>query len=167
MTTNTINCPVLDACCGGRAMWFNPHDPRAVYVDRRSEDHMIDRGENQRPQHLIVAPDIVADFTALPFDDETFWHVVFDPPHCNQIGQNGWLAKKYGVLLSGWEEMLRGGFDECFRVLKRNGTLVFKWSEVHIPLAKVLPLAGVSPLYGHRSGSRMRTHWIAFIKHEL
>lgn len=155
--------PVLDACCGGKAMWFNSDDGRALFVDRRKEEYQIDRG-NQPAQHLVVAPDIVADFTALPFLDESFWHVVFDPPHCNRIGPNGWMAKKYGVLLAGWEEMLRAGFEECFRVLKPNGTLIFKWSSVQIPLSRVLALTEQSPLYGHRSGANMKTHWIAFIK---
>ena len=28
---------VLDPCCGGRAMWFDKADPRAVFGDRRYE----------------------------------------------------------------------------------------------------------------------------------
>jgi SAM-dependent methyltransferase len=155
--------PVLDACCGGKAMWFDKADPRAVFVDRRKEEHMIYRGEKP-PQHLIVAPDVVADFTALPFPDESFWHVVFDPPHCNRCSESGWLAKKYGKLVAGWEDMLRGGFEECFRVLRPHGTLIFKWSSVQIPLARVLALTPERPLYGHRSGANMKTHWLAFMK---
>ena len=29
--------PVLDACCGGRMMWFDREDTRALFVDRRCE----------------------------------------------------------------------------------------------------------------------------------
>ncbi len=145
-------------------MWFTRDDHRAMFVDRREEDHVIDRGINQAPQHVVISPDVLADFTALPFKDETFHHVVFDPPHCNRVSGTGFLAKKYGVLLPGWEEMLRGGFAECFRVLKPNGTLIFKWSEVQIPLSRVLALTPAKPLYGHRSGRNMKTHWVAFIK---
>ena len=155
---------VLDVCCGGRAMWFDRKDERAIYLDRRSEEHHLDRGEGKRPQHLVVEPDYVADFTELPFADETFWHVVFDPPHCNRVGASSWLAKKYGKLVSGWEEMLAGGFEECFRVLRPHGTLIFKWSSVQIPLSRVLDLTDAKPLYGHRSGANMKTHWVAFIK---
>jgi SAM-dependent methyltransferase len=60
--------------------------------------------------------------------------------------------------------MLRGGFSECFRVLKPGGTLIFKWAETEIPLAEVLALTEHQPLYGHRSGKAAKTHWVAFIK---
>jgi len=26
--------PVLDACCGPKGMWFDKHDPRAIFLDR-------------------------------------------------------------------------------------------------------------------------------------
>jgi hypothetical protein len=29
--------PVLDVCCGGRMMWFNPADDRGMFVDIRKE----------------------------------------------------------------------------------------------------------------------------------
>jgi len=60
--------------------------------------------------------------------------------------------------------MLRDGFAECFRVLKPNGTLVFKWSEYEIPVREVLSLTSHKPLFGHRSGRQSMTHWIVFIK---
>jgi transcription elongation factor Elf1 len=60
--------------------------------------------------------------------------------------------------------MLRQGFSECFRVLKLGGTLIFKWSELDIPTKEVLALTPMKPLYGHISGKRSKTHWIAFIK---
>ena len=44
------------------------------------------------------------------------------------------------------------------------GTLIFKWSEVQIPLKKVLEAIGADPLFGHRSGKNMNTHWMAFMK---
>ncbi len=52
------------------------------------------------------------------------------------------------------------------RVLKPHGTLVFKWSEVEIPLKKVLEAIGTEPLFGHRSGKNMNTHWMCFMKFE-
>jgi len=145
-------------------MWLDSKDTRAVFVDCREEQHDLDRGDKSA-QHIEIAPDVVADFTDLPFPDGAFWHVVFDPPHCVQASKNGFLAKKYGVLVEGWEEMLRGGFEECFRVLRPFGTLVFKWSSVQIPLARVLELTPQRPMYGHRSGKNMQTHWVAFMKH--
>ena len=158
---------VLDVCCGSRAMWFNRADPRAVYLDKRKEQCTINTGQGN-PYTIEVNPDMVGDFTALPFPAESFWHVVFDPPHhtskhlCGEVTSN--TQKYYGVLLPGWEEMLAQGFSECFRVLKPNGTLVFKWGSREIPLEKILSLTPHKPLYGHKSGKKSTTHWIAFLK---
>ena len=38
------------------------------------------------------------------------------------------------MLNENWKEEIRAGFKECFRVLKPNGTLIFKWSEVQFPI---------------------------------
>lgn len=38
-------------------------------------------------RRLTVDPDVVADFTKMPFDDESFYLVVFDPPHLRQAGE--------------------------------------------------------------------------------
>ena len=67
-------------------------------------------------------------------------------------------------LHKGWPQLLHDGFWECMRVLKPYGTLVFKWSEVDIPLREVLSAIGASPLFGHRSGKNMNTHWVCFMK---
>ena len=63
-----------------------------------------------------------------------------------------------------WKNILKNGFKECFRVLKPNGTLIFKWSEVQFSVKEILKLTDYKPLYGHKSGKKMNTHWIAFIK---
>ena len=113
---------------------------------------------------LNIDPDVVADFTSMPFESEAFHLVVFDPPHLNRAGPNSWLAKKYGKLGSNWEDMLRDGFAKCFRVLKPNGVLVFKWNETQIPVSKVLKLTPVSPLFGNRCGKTAKSHWVVFMK---
>ena len=104
--------------------------------------------------------------SALPFPSESFAHVVFDPPHMEKLGDTGHYAMAYGKLRGNWREELRLGFAECFRVLKINGTLIFKWCEIEIPLRDVLSLTPHKPLYGHRSGKAAKTHWVAFIKEE-
>lgn len=75
-------------------------------------------------------------------------------------------GKKYGKLPPDWKKLIHDGFNECMRVLKPNGTLIFKWSEVDIPLSDILKVIDYEPLYGHRSGKAMKTHWIAFVKEE-
>ena len=154
------NPPVLDVCCGSRMFYFNKLDERVLFCDKRNESHILCDG-----RFLEINPDVQLDFTNLPFNDETFYHVCFDPPHLIKVGQNSWLAKKYGQLnKSTWQEDLKLGFSECFRVLKKNGTLIFKWNEQDVPIKKILALTEHKPLYGHISGKRSNTHWISFIK---
>lgn len=157
---------VLDVCCGPRMMWFDPDDPRAVFMDRREETVKYDRGPGSRGRRdKVIAPDVLADFTDIPFPDESFDLVVFDPPHLTtKHGTTGKLSQTYGVLFPGWEEMLAGGFKECFRVLRGGGTLIFKWCEAEVPFDRVIKLTDEKPLFGHRSGKKANTHWVAFIK---
>lgn len=158
---------ILDACCGSRMFWFNKRNPYAVYVDiREVEDEAIWKStKNDSKRKCSIHPDIVADFRSMPFEDNTFYHVVFDPPHLLSPGETSWMAKKYGRLDEDtWKELLHDGFWECMRVLKPYGTLIFKWSEVDIKLCELLEVIGAQPLYGHRSGKHMNTHWMAFVK---
>lgn len=151
--------PMLDACCGSRMFWFDRSNPLALYMDKREEQHVLCDG-----RELKIAPDVVADFTDMPFPDESFWLVVFDPPHMNSLGANSWLAKKYGRLIGDWRDDLREGFSECFRVLKNGGVLIFKWNECDVPLAEILKLTPHKPLFGHPSGKAQKTHWCCFWK---
>jgi len=61
-------------------------------------------------------------------------------------------------------DQLGQGFSECWRVLKPEGTLVFKWNETQIPISKILPLAPARPLFGQRCGKSAKTHWMIFLK---
>lgn len=154
--------PVLDVCCGPKGMWFNKKDPRAFYVDsRREEIEMCYPSGNYKES---ISPDEVADFTNLPFPDNSFWLVVMDPPHIQRSGPDGRMTKRYGYLSGEWREMLRDGFSECFRVLRPNGTLIFKWCEVQFPVREILALSEHPPLFGHVSGKRSNTHWVTFMK---
>jgi SAM-dependent methyltransferase len=154
---------VLDVCCGGRHFWFDKNDERAFFLDKRIET--IFWGGKQRPGRCptIINPDCQSDFTALPFPENTFSLVVFDPPH-GFFGKTGIMAKTYGILDDNWKEILIQGFSECFRVLKSNGVLIFKWNEVQIKVAEILSLTPEKPLFGNKSGKLQKTHWIAFLK---
>jgi hypothetical protein len=142
-------------------MWFNKADDRALFVDKRRETCHADTRQGRR--EIVIDPDQIADFRALPFADATFCHVVFDPPH-TFAGPNGWTRKKYGTLDASWRDDIRHGFAECFRVLCPLGTLVFKWCEHRVPVSTVLSLTPERPLYGQRCGTTAKTHWIVFIK---
>lgn len=156
---------VLDAACGSRMFWFDRKDSRAVFVDKRRESYTLqDVSSTGGSRELIVNPDLLADFTAMPFPDDLFALVVFDPPHLVRNGRKGWLAKKYGKLEGDWREELRRGFTECFRVLKPEGTLIFKWNEHEIPVSQILALTPHRPLFGNRCGKTAKSHWIVYLK---
>lgn len=113
---------------------------------------------------IEVKPDIVADFTNLPFEDNSFYQVVFDPPHLKTLGENSWMAKKYGKLPDDWKSIIHEGFKECMRVLKPNGTLIFKWNESEIKASDVLSVIPFKPLFGHTTGRQSKTIWMCFMK---
>jgi ubiquinone/menaquinone biosynthesis C-methylase UbiE len=160
-----VTAQVLDVCCGSRMFWFDREDSRAIFLDNRRERHVLpDVSSSGGSRELVIDPDFVADFTDLPFSDDSFSLVVFDPPHFARNGKRSWVGLKYGTLSEGWEGKIRAGFAECFRVLKPNGVLIFKWCDVEIPVSKILSLTEHRPLFGHRSGKQNKTHWMAFIK---
>ena len=150
---------VLDPCCGSRMMWFDKADQRTLFGDCRKETHILPDRQYQR--HLEIKPDVKLDFTKLPFDNNTFKLVVFDPPHLVHAGAKSWLAKKYGTLGDDWKVDIRDGFRECMRVLKPYGVLIFKWNEEQVKFAVVKRLFPCQPLFGQRRG---KTFWVVFMK---
>ena len=157
---------VQDPCCGSRMMWFDPDNPDVVFCDVReiNREKIWESKDGKNNAYLTIRPDIVADVRHLPFESNTFYHIVFDPPHLLNISENTWLCKKYGKLGGDWKEFIHDAFVELMRVLKPNGTLMFKWGEIDIKVNELLNVIPYTPLYGHRSGKHMTTHWMAFIK---
>jgi len=173
--------PILDVCCGGRMFYFDKQDPRVLFCDNRYFETTLCDGRK-----FEVKPDIIADFTQLPFADNTYQVVVFDPPHLlRNTGMSkfkvqygtlagetdrklptGYQQVKYGASYSDWQDMLQKGFKECFRVLKPNGVLIFKWSDIDIKVNEILKLTEQKPVFGHKSGRLNKTHWICFMKGE-
>ena len=76
-----------------------------------------------------IDPDIIADFTDLPFPDESFALVVMDPPHIPQETCTGMVVRQYGHLAGDWKEMLRK-VPRMLPCAETDGTLIFKWNEV-------------------------------------
>lgn len=154
---------VLDVCCGGKMFYFNKSDERVLFCDKRKIKTTLCDGSE-----FTVTPDVICDFTNLPFEDNSFRLVVFDPPHIiKNIHKNytGLIETKYGILYEDdWSTVIEKGFSECFRVLEHGGILIFKWNEVCIPLTKILKLTKEIPIFGHRSGKKSNTHWVCFMK---
>jgi SAM-dependent methyltransferase len=159
--------PILDPASGSRMFYFDKHDPRVSFGDCRRETLTVTDRSNGRENGkrvLRIDPDEIMDFRALPFPDGAFALVVFDPPHLVRAGKKSWMAGKYGRLSDNWREDLRAGFSECFRVLRPEGTLVFKWNETQIGLREVLSLTPEKPVFGQKTGKNGFTHWLVFFK---
>jgi hypothetical protein len=161
-------------------LWFKDvlvrqKNPNVQFCDIRDFETNLCDG-----RYFEVRPDVIADFTSLPFEDSKFKLVVFDPPHLTRnIGDSkykemygslsqksitGYQQIKYGALYSDWKQMLSLGFKECFRVLEKNGILIFKWNDTDIKVSEILKLTDQKPLIGHKSGKASKTHWICFMK---
>lgn len=112
---------VLDPCCGSRKFYFNKNSSAVLYGDIRDESYVQCDG-----RLLEIKPDQKMDVTNLPFDDESFSLVVFDPPHLKYAGKSSYMYQSYGVLPENPLDFLRDGFNECWRVLKNKRHVNFQ-----------------------------------------
>lgn len=159
---------ILDITCGNRSIWFNKKHPNAIFFDRREVHYAKSFGKRLSERHIDVEPDVIGDYRELPFENDIFDLVVFDPPHIvrKSTGEESWLEKEYSYFTSKDEalESVKAGFDEGMRVLHDGGVLVLKWAETNIPTREIINKLGVEPLFGHRSGVKSGTHWMTFMK---
>lgn len=107
---------ILDATCGGQSIWLpgqKQHD-NALFIDKREREPGF---TGQEGRTFNVEPDEVQDFRDLPYADEEFRLVVFDPPQLmredGMESLTGYIAKSYGALhAETWQADLRAGFEE-------------------------------------------------------
>jgi len=166
-----MNETILDATCGGRSIWHRNNKDRedTLYIDSREEQPGF-TGQNGRTYG--IQPDQVQDFRDLPYEDETFKLVIFDPPHIvkenGMENLSGYVEKSYGALhAETWQHDLTKGFEELFRVLETGGTLVFKFADGHIDFQDVLDCAPIDPLVGTMTKRKdTETRWFVFQKTE-
>lgn len=74
---------------------------------------------------------------------------------------SSWLCKKYGKLNETWPADIKKGFNECMRVLKLNGTLIFKWATRDITLKQILDVIETRPIIFHKNNN---TFFLVFMK---
>lgn len=154
---------ILDACCGGRMFWWQKENQDTLFMDVRQ----VDKGafsNNWNPNWCVV-PDLVADFRKMPFPDNHFKIVVFDPPHLTSGSMKSVINKKYGLLNKDtWKQDIVQGFNECWRVLDIHGVLIFKWNEANIKACELIREFPVQPLFGDFTGKTGKTIWMTFMK---
>lgn len=70
-------------------------------------------------------PDVVGDFTRLPFRDGSFDVAVFDPPYVTEAGKDGVIGKRFGsyATMADLEAAVRAGSAEAWRIA-RVGVIV-------------------------------------------
>ena len=64
---------ILDVCCGSKLFWFDKDNSFATYMDIREESYEI------FGKKVNVKPALLPIFENMPFQDNTYDLVVFDP----------------------------------------------------------------------------------------
>ena len=163
---------ILDATAGARSIWYQKNHPFVTFMDSRSEKINTLQNGNALvcKRTWNINPDVVSDWRDCPFPDNYFDMIVFDPPHIidKKKTKPSILKKKYGYFLeSNYKSIIRDGVKELFRVLKPEGTFIFKWCESSKKVDEILDLFPYKPLFGTRTGTKNHNHWIIFIKHKF
>jgi len=163
---------ILDATCGGKQIWYQKNHPFVTFMDIRAgcfNPKTKDMKFRNVRMHKIN-PTLVADWKDIPFDDEYFDMVVFDPPHLisKRNTKLSRLQIQYGTLyIDNWKNEIKKGINELFRVLKSEGIFILKWCENCKKVDEVLKLFPYQPLFGTRTGQANNTHWIMFLKYDV
>ena len=116
-----------------------------------------------------VSPAVVADTAALPFMENAFDLVVWDPPHVVN-GPESRMAEYYGAQRAeDIRRMIKGTAVELYRVTTEDAVLALKWNDHDVKLERILKLMeGWDPLFGQRVASRMKhrssTYWVMLKK---
>lgn len=117
---------MLDATAGNRMMWKNTKTPpNTVFFDKEP--------------YLKIPPDIVGIWERLPFRDNVFDTIIFDPPHYPNFGPNSRHANPKSHSWFGMfgtkKKLVRAmakGLQEFIRVGKSDVRLCFKWCDTRI-----------------------------------
>ena len=158
--------PVLDATAGNRHMWGdNKHLDNVVFMDKEP--------------NLRIPPDIIATWDDIPFPDDYFHCVIFDPPHVfsetsmyNQDPQ----ARPHGAnKIPGWygafksrREAVKQIYEAQIEFARVAPRMCFKWNEASMKLQNVLSLFTCWNIQfivsaPHR-GKKPRTWWVKLVR---
>jgi hypothetical protein len=131
---------LLDVSAGNRHIWSEKNPPDTIFIDREPG--------------LKVKPDVLADFTMIPFRDGIFDMVVFDPPHLVVSKPSAKWAHRdpaeaefdysgawWGYFTSPMQmfKAIAMAQDEIYRVTTDDGFLYFKWNNAMAKTMTVIP----------------------------
>ena len=167
---------ILDACCGAMKMydgWHKKLGDELITIDIRKGDFSYYSPYGWNPQkqgftEVIVRPTVKADMKYLPFRENIFDAVIFDPPHLD-VGKGSNLDKLYGS----WTrteciKTLVAVNEEFKRVLKPRGFIIMKvrrkyFFSIFEPLLTnfcfFLPIERRSGAYHKKDGKHRRILW--------
>src|SRR4030042_1095732 len=158
--------PILDATAGNRHIWGeNKHPEGVIFMDKEP--------------NLRIPPDIVAKWEDIPFPDDYFHCLIFDPPHIfsetSQFNKDP-KARPHGAnKIPGWYGAFKSRHDaviqihnaqkEFARVAPR---MCFKWNEASMSLHSVLSLFDqwvIQFIVPSRSrGNKPKTWWVKLVR---
>ena len=156
--------PVLDATAGNRHMWVNKKPDNVVFLDKEL--------------NLRIPPHIFATWRYLPFRDDSFHCVIFDPPHVfsvtSQFNRDP-KARPHGQnKIPGWYGAFKSRRDATIQIIHAQrefsrvaSRMCFKWNEASMKLWNVLGLFNCwktqikAPARHLRS---VKTWWIKMIR---
>ena len=153
---------ILDACCGCKFIWIDKNNPYVIYNDVRREK----KGFLERRKNLEINPNSNYDFRKLPFKDNRFKLIVFDPPHLLGKMDKSTLKACYGVLnKDNYMDVLSDGIKELWRVLDDYGILFFKFNNIHIDFEVLISLFPTKPLFqtSTNRSKNCESRWFCFM----
>jgi len=123
---------LLDVSAGNRHLWPNKNPPETVFLDKERD--------------LLIPPDVIASWRALPFRDNCFSCILFDPPNDPSWGSTSGHRDPKGRKARFWGNPasrrnlvsdIYHGQKEFARISPR---LCLKWNETAITLEAILSL---------------------------
>lgn len=167
-----IEIKILDATAGSRGIWVQKNHPYVTFMDKRKGKFVSYQSPKDK-RTFVVNPDVVATWDNMPFEDESFDMVVFDPPHIIKKQKTpSRLEIQYSYLdKDNWQQILKDAFVNLFRVLKQDGTLILKWCESNKPIEDILKLSPYQPLFANKTINHnpksKDSYMVIFLKHRL
>lgn len=177
---------VLDCTAANRMFWRTKESNQVLWTDIEAE--------------LEVPADMIVDIRKTDFKDGQFTTVIFDPPHWwgDTLGRNIYsnrnkkeldeYNKRYGSNIGlgyyGCDKyftkksllgFLNASQKEIHRILDDSGVLWLNWSDVKIPLSKILPFFDqrwkvmIKLQVGSKTQSRSKHQnwWVMLMKNDL